>query len=236
MEDIPMLRTRRRFQASLESLEGKALLSTLPILSQQTFNQVLHQIDRAAGTFAKTHNPTQFDAALSSISTEVPYGHSQLYPTWQSDEGIYDPTVPGSGMQMVQQLKADLKDYVQTAVADGTIGMRGSFARALGVRSNGTPVVPLLTHQTYTSVLKQIDRAAGTFAKTHNSTQFDAALSSISTKVPYGHSQLYPTWQSDEGIYDPTVPGSGMQMVQQLKADLKDYVMTSIADASIRYR
>ena len=42
------MRTRRRFAANVESLEGKALLSTLPILTQNTFNQVLHQIDRAA--------------------------------------------------------------------------------------------------------------------------------------------------------------------------------------------
>ena len=109
---------------NVESLEGKALLSTLPILSQQTFNQVVHQIDRAAGTFAKTHNPNQFDAALSSISTKVPYGHGQLYPTWQSDEGIYDATVPGSGTQMVRQLKADLKDYVMTSVATTSIRYR----------------------------------------------------------------------------------------------------------------
>jgi hypothetical protein len=85
-------------------------------------------------------------------------------------------------------------------------------------------------------VVNQINRAAGTYAKTHNATAFDAALSQISTKIPYGHDQLYPTWQSDESIYDPTVPGSGMQMVSQIKADLKSFVQSSIADVSIRYR
>jgi hypothetical protein len=97
-------------------------------------------------------------------------------------------------------------------------------------------VLPLLTHQTYASVLHQIDQAAGTYAKTKNAAAFDAALSQISTKIPFGHSQLYPTWQGDESIYDPTVPGSGAQMVKQIKLDLKDYVTSAVASASIRFR
>jgi len=230
------MRTRRQFAANVESLEGKALLSALPMLSQHTFNQVLHQIDQAAGTFAKTRNPNAFDAALARISHEIPYGNAQLYPTWQADETIYDPTVPGSGMQMVKQLKVDLKDYVQSSVADGTIGVRGNWIGVSTVTSTSTAVVPLLSHQTYNSVLKQIDRAAGTFAKTHHAMAFDTALVKISHEIPYGNAQLYPTWQADETIYDPTVPGSGMQMVKQLKTDLHDYVVSSIADGSIRYR
>ncbi len=229
------MRTRRQFAANVESLEGKALLSTLPILTQHTFNQALHQIDQAAGTFAKTHNPNAFDAALAKISYEIPYGHAQLYPTWQADETIYDPTVPGSGTQMVKQLKTDLKDYVQSSVADGTFGVRGNWIGVSTTASTSTAVVPVLSHQTYNSVLKQIDRAAGTFAKTHNATAFDAALAKISYEIPYGNAQLYPTWQADETIYDPTVPGSGTQMVKQLKADLHAFVVSSVADGSIRY-
>ena len=92
---------------------------------------MLHQIDRAAGTFAKTHNPNQFDAALSQISRKVPFGHDQLFPTWQADESIYDPSVPGSGRQMVQQLKVDLKDYIQSSVADGTMRRARQLRRRL---------------------------------------------------------------------------------------------------------
>jgi hypothetical protein len=231
------MRTRRTYQASLESLEGKALLSTLPILTSNTFNHVLHQIDQAAGTYAKTHNATLFDATLGQISFKIPYGHSQLFPTWQSDEGIYDPTVPGSGLQMVNQLKIDLKDYVQTAVADGSIGLRGNWSWLTDPAPSGSVVVtPVLSHTTYAKVFKQIDKAAGTYAKTHNATLFDAALSQISREIPFGHSQLYPTWQADEGIYSPSVPGSGVQMVQQLKVDLRDYVQTSVADGSFRFQ
>jgi hypothetical protein len=220
---------------NVESLEGKALLSTLPVLSSSTFNQVLHLIDRAAGSYAKTHNAAAFDAALSNISFKIPYGHSQLYPTWRGEEGIYDPTVPGSGAQMVRQLKLDLVSYVQTAVADATIAVKGKFGFSTGPAKTDPPPLPVLTHQTYASVLHQIDRAAGAFAKTHNAAAFDAALSNISFRIPYGHGQLYPTWQGDESIYDPTVPGSGAQMVKQLKSDLKDFVTTELAAASIRY-
>ena len=230
-----MLRTRRRFQASLENLEGKALLSAIPVLSQATFNQVVHQIDLAAGTYAKTHNPNAFDAALAKISFKVPYGNSQLYPTWQADESIYSSSVPGSGVQMVQQLKADLASYVVTSVADGTMAIRGHWIGDPAAPKTSTVVVPVLSQKTYNSVLHQIDQAAGTFAKTHNPTAFDAALARISFKIPYGNSQLYPTWQADESLYSSSVPGSGVQMVQQLKADLQSCVQTAVAADSIRF-
>ena len=90
-----------------------------PVLSGSTYQKAMRGIDRAAGTFAKTHNETAFVAALSQISTTIPYGHSQLFPTWQSDVSIYDPSVPGSGAAMVKQLDADLASYVQSSVADG---------------------------------------------------------------------------------------------------------------------
>jgi hypothetical protein len=230
---------RRRFQAGLESLEGKALMSAIPVVTPSTLNSVLKQIDRAAGTYAKTHNPAQFDAALSNISRKIPFGHDQLFPTWQNDESIYDPATPGSGRDMVKQIKLDLKDYVQSSVADGTVRIKGSWAgisTVASAASTTSAAVPVLTSSTYQSVLKQVDRAAGTYAKTHSATQFDAALSNISRKIPYGHDQLYSTWQSDESLYDPTVPGSGVAMVKQLKADLKDYVQSAVADGSIRFR
>jgi hypothetical protein len=96
----------------------------VPVLAQKTYISVLHQIDQAAGTFAKTHNPTAFDAALAKISFEIPYGNTQLYPTWQADESIYSPSVPGSGVEMVKQLKADLQSYVQTAISTDSIRLR----------------------------------------------------------------------------------------------------------------
>ncbi len=232
------MRKTRRFAADLESLEGKALLSTVPFLSQNTFNQMLHQIDMAAGSFAKTRDAIAFDTALSQISSKVPYGHSQLFPTWQTDEGIYHSTVPGSGVKMVKQLKSDLKGYVQSSVVGGTMSVSGNW---LGLNNPAattvtTVNVPVLSMKTYTSAFAQIDRAAGTFAKTHNAVAFDAALSNISSSFPHGHNRLYPEWQADEGIYSVTIAGSGMSMIKQIKADLVSYVQTSVADGSMRIR
>jgi hypothetical protein len=119
-----MMRRNRRFQASLESLEAKKLLSNVPVLTSYTYNQVLHQIDRAAGTYAKNHSAAAFDAALSSLSFRIPYGHKQLYPTWQSDEAIYSPAVPGSGLAMVARIKADFRTYVVNQVNSGHIRFR----------------------------------------------------------------------------------------------------------------
>jgi len=231
------MRTQRRFQASLESLEGKALLSALPVLSQSTFSQVVQRLDNAAGTFAKTHNANAFDAALAQISFKIPYGHSQLYPTWQADESIYDPSVPGSGLQMLQQLKTDLTSYVRSEVSADAIRLKGNWG-GFGVSTSGRDpvVIPLLKVSTYESALKQISRAAGTYAKTHNADAFDAELAAISKKIPYGYSQLYPTWQADESIYDPSVRGSGMQMVQRIKSDLQSYVQTSVEQGLFRVR
>jgi hypothetical protein len=228
------MRNRRRFQMNVESLEGKALLSTVPILSSSMVSQVLRLVDRAAGSFAKTHNENVFVSTLSQISTKLPYGHGDLFPTWQSDVSIYDPTVPGSGTAMVKQLKADLNDYVQSDAADGLVRLRG-FGFDPPVRSR-TAAVPVLSTSIYQKEFQLIDRAAGTLAKTHNENAFIATLSQISTKIPFGHSQLFPTWQSDVGIYDPTVPGSGTAMVKQLKSDLTDYVQSAVSDASIRLR
>jgi hypothetical protein len=234
-----MNRPRRKFQANLESLEGKALLSTIPVLSSGTYGQVLKSLDRAAGTFAKTHNANAFVGALSQISYKVPFGHSQLFPTWQTDVSIYDSTVPGSGVAMVQQLKADLKGFVSSEVAAGAISARWMGRPTLDPSpgtGTGTGLAPLMTSKTYSSVLKSIDRAAGTFAKTHNVNTFVNTLSQISYKVPFGHSQLFPTWQADVGIYDSGTPGSGVTMVQQLKTDLRDYVTSSVASSLIRFR
>jgi hypothetical protein len=234
------MRKARRFAVDLESLEGKALLSTVPFLSQNTFNQVVHRIDLAAGTFAKTHNASGFDAALAQISRAIPNGGTQLYPTWHADESIYSPAVKGSGLTMIQHLKADLRSYVQTSVANGTMSVSGNWAGVKNPASTSTTTttvsVPVLTQNRFKDVLKQIDRAAGTYAKNRNAAAFDAALASISFSIPYGHNDLYPTWQSDEMIYSPSVAGSGVQMVSQIKTDLVDYVHSMVASGNMQFR
>jgi hypothetical protein len=226
------MRTRRKLHVNVESLEGKALMSGLPVLSLSTYNHVIAQIGRAAGTFAKTHNENVFVATLSQISHEIPYGHSQLFPTWQADVGIYQPGTPGSGTAMVKQLDVDLQSYVETAAADRTIALRGKWGPPFVGAGTGDPVVPVLSPATYNKVLRQINKAAGTLAKTHNETAFLATLAQISYEIPYGHAQLFPTWQIDVGIYSPSDPGSGKEMVNQIRSDLATYVQTSVSNGT----
>lgn len=120
-----MSKPNRRAVLEVESLEGKVAPSAfLPVLTQRTFNQVLHQIDNAAGTYAKTQNARQFDFALAQISRRVPFGRANLYPVWQADEGIYSGVKDGSGLAMVRQIKADLVSYVQAGVSAGAFRFR----------------------------------------------------------------------------------------------------------------
>ena len=118
-------RQRTRIGLRVESLETKSTPSPLvPMLSQNTLNQVLHQIDLAAGTYSKTQNPVQFDAALARISSRIPYGRTQLYPAWQNDEGIYTGVRDGSGLQMIHQITLDLVSHVRQGVFSGAFRFR----------------------------------------------------------------------------------------------------------------
>jgi hypothetical protein len=120
-----MRTNRRRTVIQIETLEGRAVPSTvLPVLTHHTLHQVLHQIDNAAGSFAKSHNANAFDASLSRISSRIPFGRAQLLPTWQADENIYDPATRGSGVAMIKQIKVDLIQYVKDGVSNGDFKYR----------------------------------------------------------------------------------------------------------------
>ena len=129
---------------------------------------------------------------------------------------------------MVQQLKVDLKAYIQSSVADGTMGVRGNFVRVSNLTSTGSAAVPVLSHQTYNSVSR---RSTGRrhLAKTHKPNQFDGGLSQMSRKVPFGHDQLF---RPGRGMSRSTTPPSrlGPADGQEIKADLDDYVVSAIAD------
>ena len=199
-----MSRTRRQFRAGIELMEEKALLTAAPVISQATVATVLKEIDQAAGTYAKTQNADQFLTELSRISDQAPNGQEQLLPTWQEK---------GSGVQMVEQVKTDLMNYLS---------------------SSNVTFVPTVSRDTIDSVVKQIDRAAGTYAKTQDSDLFLAALEKISYEIPYGHTDLFPTWQTDTDIYDSTVKDSGLQMIEQLKTDLKENLTSAAENGTIR--
>lgn len=115
-----MRKPRRQTTLQVESLEGKAAPSSfVPVLTQNTFNNVIQQIDQAAGNYAKTHNAKQFDARLAQLSTRIPFGQAQLLPIWRENETIYNGTRDGSGAVMVQEIQANLILYVRAGVQSG---------------------------------------------------------------------------------------------------------------------
>ena len=111
------MRSRKQVSLQVEQMEQKALLSVLPVFTSRALTHVVHEINQAAGTFAKTLNETAFAARIGNISFQVPYGHTLLNPTWQSDIAIFNPTVPGSGLAMTHQIKSDLASYIRFGVS-----------------------------------------------------------------------------------------------------------------------
>jgi hypothetical protein len=105
----------------VERMEPRDLPSALPVLSHQTFNAVFNELNVAATAYSKSRNQTAFIATLGQISKQIPYGYQKVFPTWKADVARYSPTVPGSGIAMVNQMKVDLSNYVVEAVAGHTI-------------------------------------------------------------------------------------------------------------------
>ncbi|SIO19562.1 hypothetical protein SAMN05444166_2930 [Singulisphaera sp. GP187] len=115
-----MRKPRRQTQLQVESLEAKAAPSSfVPVLTNNTFNSVMQQLNQAAGNYFKTQNASQFAARVSQLSTRIPFGHAQLLPTWQENETIYTGVRDGSGAAMVQEMQQSLIVYVRAGVHSG---------------------------------------------------------------------------------------------------------------------
>lgn len=120
-----MSKPRRRPVLQVESLEEKTAPSALvPILTQNTLNSVVRQLNQAGGTFAKTNNFRQFDARIQQLSSRIPFGRAQLYPLWQGNESILTGNRDGSGAVMIQEMQANLTLYVRAGVQSGAFGFR----------------------------------------------------------------------------------------------------------------
>lgn len=124
-----MRKPRQRAVASVESMESRELLSgTVPVLTMNTYNAVVADVQNVMGTLAKTHNFKAAVAGLTDASTSIPYGGKQLSPTWQADLGTYSPTVPGSGLAAQRKILLDLNQYI----------IRGVHARQFIVTGKGS--------------------------------------------------------------------------------------------------
>lgn len=123
-----------RFTPRVEGVEGRDLPSVAlaaavapmrPVYTAWAYAHTFQAIDNAAGTFARTHNAQGFLASLSAISGQVPYGRQLLYPYWaHTATTVYNPAVPGSGLAMIHQLKAQLNFYVAVGTTNGWFTFR----------------------------------------------------------------------------------------------------------------
>ncbi len=96
-------------------------------------------------------------------------------------------------------------------------------------------VLPVLTVQTYDTVIADVKNVMGTLAKTHNFSAAQHSLTQLSFKIPFGGQQLSPTWIADLGIYSAQVPRSGLAMQNQILVDLNQYIEAGVTAGTFRF-
>ncbi|WP_406693613.1 hypothetical protein V5E97_21515 [Singulisphaera sp. Ch08] len=96
--------------------------------------------------------------------------------------------------------------------------------------------VPVLTQNTFNSVMQQLKQAAGTYSKTQNAAQFNARVTQLSSRIPFGRAQLLPIWQENQTIYTGVRDGSGAVMTQEMQATLIVYVRAGVQAGAFRFQ
>jgi predicted outer membrane protein len=94
------------------------------VLRRSTFNNAVRQLNQATNRFEQNFNINALSNSLFRISAPLAFGHSQLFPVWMNDLGIFNPNTPGSDTMLIQQLQSDLFNYLQTGQANGLFVVR----------------------------------------------------------------------------------------------------------------
>jgi hypothetical protein len=129
-----------RVAPGVEVMESRALPSgALPVLTMHTYNDVVADVRNVMGTLAKTHNFNGAAVSLAGVSSNIPYGRQQLFPTWLGDLGIYSPLVPGSGLLMQRKILLDLNQDILNGVSHGLFLVTGPGAAAFYRPTQGGP-------------------------------------------------------------------------------------------------
>lgn len=253
--NIKKSKTKRAFVPSgLDRLEDRVVLSTmspiepvafaevsaarsfqaLPILTTRTFNQVVRQVDKAFTRAASGGNIERLASELSAASSRIPYGRAELLPFWLDRvDSVSDRASLGAAYQGV---RADLNEYVRDGVDSGLFAFRqtGNLGRDAMPRNGGrlSPIsrpgmnTPVLTNQTLSQVVRQVDRAFSRAAKSGNVQRLAAELSIASSRLPYGRQELLPIWlDSVDTVVDRPSLGDAYQSV---RAELANYVHSGV--------
>jgi hypothetical protein len=130
-----MPRPKVRVALRVETMESRELLSgAVPVLTMNTYNAVVADVENVMGTLAKTHNFAAAGSSLAIVSTNIPFGRQQLFPAWQADLGIYSSQVVGSGLAMQAAILNDLNAYILAGVAGGAFQVTGSGSSVFNPR------------------------------------------------------------------------------------------------------
>jgi hypothetical protein len=135
-------RIKRSASLRVETMESRELLSgALPVLTMETYNAVVSDVENVMGTLAKTHHFSAAHLSLTNLSSRIPFGRQELSPTWAGDLGIYSPQAPRSGLTMHSQILSDLNRYIEGGVNAGTFRVVGTGSAAFGGPQFKAPAV-----------------------------------------------------------------------------------------------
>jgi hypothetical protein len=87
---------------------------------------------------AKTRDVGRASAALTRLSSRIPFGARDLAPIWRNDVQTYDPHTAGSGKAAETLILGDLYDYVQRGVSGGEFRVFGAGSTIYYVFNRGS--------------------------------------------------------------------------------------------------
>ena len=95
-------------------------------------------------------------------------------------------------------------------------------------------LTPVLTTAGYDAVAEGVARAVEGLAATHDTALAAGRLAALSSRIPFGASQLAPGWGVALATYQAGVPGSGLATERLLLADLKRDVAAGVVGGELR--
>jgi hypothetical protein len=107
-------------------------------------------------------------------------------------------------------------------------------ARGLEQVSVRPGAAPVLTSQTYDTVVAHVRQVMSNLVRTHDTARALHRVTHLSARVPFESRQLAAAWMRDLASYDPRVPGSGRATEKLLLAELNRDVAAGVAAGAIR--
>ncbi len=121
-----MRRAKWCVSLGVEAMESKELLSGgVPTLTMNALNGVVGDVQRIMGNLVRTQNDAHASAALARLSARIPFGATQLNPTWQRDLSTFAAGKAPPGTLLKTQILRDLYNDVFQGVRNGEFRVVG---------------------------------------------------------------------------------------------------------------